>query len=234
MIFRTNRVRSAVIVGLIAVALVSVLAPLPASATPAPTSRPAGVSITSTVTWNGVNVDTASGVSSALSINLAQQANLRYNWSVVLLAEGPITVTDARLQMFYFGYAVASRDVTVSNPTPSLGGTIVLNWTPISVSYVLSGVYRLTASLLVANGSTAWSENFFVRGTAAYGILAALPIILVLIAVYELYLLARSGRFAALGRAAPAPTPPPASPPPPPPDSPAAPPPDAPPPGGNA
>ncbi len=188
-----------------------------AAASPAPAVHPS-VTVTSTVTWNGVNVDTASGVSSALSIGLSSPANLLYNWSESASAGSPITVTDARLQMYYFGYAVASRDITLSNPAPSRGGAIALNWTPIAVNYVLGGVYRLTASLLVANGSTVWSENFYVRGNAPAGILAALPIILLLIAIYEVYLLVRSGRYAALDRKPPTPANPPqagGSPPPP-------------------
>ncbi len=201
-------------VGVVAVAIAGLLLATPFSeAGPvSPRAGPASGTVSNVLTWNGANVASNGGVSSALSIDLAQQANVRYNWSAAPLTGGPVTVSDARLQMFYFGFAVATRDVTISNPMPSLGGNIVLNWTPIAVSYVLGGAYRLTASLLTPNGTTVWSENFYVKGNAPYGILAVLPILLLLIAVYEAYLLARSGRFATRSVPPSAPTTPPASP----------------------
>jgi hypothetical protein len=157
------------------------------------------------VTWNGVDISTASSASSALTIDLTQSANLVYNWSTT----SGITINDARLQMFYFGFAVATRDQTLTAAQSS--GPIPLSWTPLSINYVLEGVYRLTASLIAPNGSTMWSENFYVRGNAPLGFVAALPIILVVIMVYEVYGLFRSGRYAALGRKSAGP--PPASPP---------------------
>ncbi|MGD0250566.1 MAG: hypothetical protein ABSB97_06755, partial [Thermoplasmata archaeon] len=74
------------------------------------------------------------------------------------------------------------------------------------------GLFGLTASILASNGTTVWSENFFIKATAPYSILAALPIILGIIGIWELYSVARSGRQAAFsGKGKP-----PASPPPPP------------------
>ena len=101
--------------------------------------------------------------------------------------------------MFYFGFAVATRDVTLSIAQTSDTG-LPLNWTPLSIGYVLEGVYRLTASLIAKNGTTMWSENFYVRGNAPLGFVAVIPIVLLVIGVYEVYALARSGRYAAIGR----------------------------------
>jgi len=179
-----------------------------AGASPAQTSG--GVSYT--VTWNNVDVSSASTASSALTIDLTASASLVYYWNVSTGASAPVTIKDARLQMYYLGFAVSTRDQILSAPTPG-SGSIPLSWTPISVSYLLEGLYRLTASFIAPNGTTMWSENFWVRGTAPYGFLAILPIVLVLIIIYEVYGLVRSGRYSAIGQkvGAPPPSPPPPS-----------------------
>jgi len=190
---------AAVVLALATVALL-VSVPVPSKATAPVLARPALGSGTFTVTWNGVDVSSSSSSSSALSIDLTQSASLLFSW-----ANGPpgLDINDARLQMYYLGFAVSTRDQILTSPTPSAQGSIPLDWTPVSVSYLLEGVYRLTASFIAVNGSTVWSENFYVRGTAPYGILAILPIVLLIIIVYEVYALVRSGRYAAIGKKEP-------------------------------
>ena len=180
--------------------------PAPGKASPTVTAVPVQSSggVAYAVTWNGADVSTDSSASSALSIDLTQSANLLYNWTVSSGAAA-VTIKDARLQMFYLGFAVSTRDQVLSNPTPG-SGSIPLSWTPVSVAYLLEGVYRLTASFIASNGTTMWSENFYARGTAPLGILAILPIVLLIIVVYEVYMLVRSGRYAMLGRKAPEPS----------------------------
>lgn len=197
--------------------------PVPAKASPsapAATVHPAAGRAYA-VTWNGVDVSTAGTPSSALAIDFTQTANLFFNWtSAPSGSAGAVAINDARLQMFYFGFAVSTRDQILSTPDYNLSGHIPLSWAPFSVGYVLEGVYLLTASFVEPNGSTAWSENFYVRANAPLGFVAVIPIVLLVIAVYEVYALARSGRYAALGGkgASPPPSsPPPASPPPTPP-----------------
>jgi len=176
----------------------------------------ASFGIAAQLTWNGVNVCSATNRSSALSVDFTSSASLVYNWnSTGGTLPTPLNLTDARLQMFYFGFAVSTRDVVKSGTTPATTGTFDMNWNPGELTYVLAGLYKLTASLLAPNGTTVWSESFFVKATAPYGFLAALPIILILIAIYELYSVARSGRQAALGgKGKPPESPPPESPPP--------------------
>lgn len=210
---RTGRVGlSAAVAAFALVALLTSL-PVPARASsmaPAASAQPGVPTSPYWVTWNGVDVSTAGSLSSALSIDLTQGASLSYNWSTGVT--NPVDISDARLQMFYLGFAVSTRDQVLTNPVASSAGHIPLSWTPISVSYLLEGVYRLTASFIAPNGTTMWSENFYVRGTAPLGIVAVLPIVLLLVIVYEVYGLATSGRHAALSRKAGG-GPPPATPP---------------------
>ncbi len=155
--------------------------------------------VNATVTWNGVNVCSGGSASSAFSVDLTQPIGLRYTWS------GPVgsalSIDDARLQMFYFGFPLATRDVTTVGGVAGPSGSFVMNWTPGVIAYVLEGLFGLTASLVATNGTTVFSEGFFVHANAPYGILAALPILLILLGIYEIYNVARSGRQAALPKA---------------------------------
>ena len=156
--------------------------------------------VNATVTWNGANVCSGGSASSAFSVDLTQPIGLRYNWS------GPVghalSLNDARLQMFYFGFPLATRDVTTVGGVAGSSGSFVMNWTPGVIAYVLEGLFGLTASLLATNGTTVFSEDFFVHANAPYGILAALPLLLILLGIYEVYNVARSGRQAALPKTA--------------------------------
>ncbi len=211
--YRSRRVGLLAAVVVVAVVALLVSVPVPARASPsvAPVAPQSSGGVGYTVTWNNADVSSASSASSAMSIDLSQTANLVYYYNVSLT--GPsVTISDARLQMYYLGFAVSTRDQVLTNPTPG-SGHIPLSWTPVSIGYLLEGVYRLTASFLAPNGTTMWSENFYVRGTAPFGFVALLPIVLLIIIVYEVYGLVRSGRYAGIGRpaegGAPPSTPPP-------------------------
>jgi hypothetical protein len=162
-------------------------------------SEPAASSFSATVTWNGVNVNTAGSAASALSVDFSNSANVLFNWTT---PTGAVNPNDARLQMIYFGFALATRDVVNSG---NGGSRAVLNWTPGALVYVLEGVYEITASLVAPDGSTVWSENFFVHSTAPFSIGAVLPIVLIVIIIWELYSVATSGRQVLLSKRGKAP-----------------------------
>jgi hypothetical protein len=158
------------------------------------TENSAGLS--AVVTWNGVDVSTASGISSAISTDFSSTIDVHYAWS----SSGPqYTISDARLQMYYFGFALGTRDIIDSNPMAGTTGNFDMPWDPGVLQWLIIGSYSITASLLSPNGTTEWSEQFFVHVTAPAAIGAAIPILLILIGVYEAYSLARSGRQAAIG-----------------------------------
>ena len=196
-----------------ALTLVLVLPAGSSFAAAAPTGAAAGYAcpaahtaygISANVTWNGTNICTAGSASAALPIVFTQNAHVVFSWSS---AGGRLlSVTDARLAMNYFGFAIATRDVGSITPPGSggtPGGTFVMDWNPGALTYLLAGLYSVTATLFASNGSTVWSDTFYVKASAPYTLLAGIPIILILIAVAELYSVARSGRAAAAGRKAP-------------------------------
>lgn len=192
----------------VALALVALLlVPVGAIAVPARepvvTVAPEAASggIVATVTWNGANIATANTSSSAFSLAPGGQAQVVYNWSQPVLSLAPWLVDDARLQIFYLGIAVGTRDIYLTNGGSS--GTVDMsNWTYGPLQYLLEGTFLLTASLLAKNGTTAWSESFWVDITAPFYLLAAMPIILLLIAIYEIYALCVSGKNARPPKAA--------------------------------
>ena len=157
--------------------------------------NPASAGFTGSATWNGINIQTASSTSSAFQIHFNGVVNILYNWTSGVGAAAYL-INDARLQIFYFGFALATRDI-VTTPGAS-SGSIVMNWTTGPLQYILEGSYLLTASLLATNGTTAWSQSFWVNVAAPFYILAILPIVLILIAIYEFYAVATVGKQAAL------------------------------------
>jgi hypothetical protein len=186
----------------LSIALVApLLAPL-AAATPAPTASVgdrtfeysaagyANHGITARVLWNGVDIYQAANASSAFQVGYSTSSvDVRYFWNATNPADS-YNVSSVRLQMFYFGLSIVSRDV--SPLTQSAGD---LSWNAIqTVQWLMEGTYLLAASLVSPDGSILWIEGFYVHVAAPYGVLAAIPIILIIIFVYEVYNIARSGR----------------------------------------
>jgi hypothetical protein len=162
----------------------------------------AGGPIRAYVTWDGTNISTATSDGSAQAVNFASTITLHYYWSSTSL----YTISDARLQMYYFGFALSTRDVLISNPQPANNGTFTMTWAAGAIDYLLEGTYRLTATLLTPTGDSLWSQNFYIHASAPLDILAAIPIILVLIALYEVYGLLTCGRQSGgAGKAKPSP-----------------------------
>ena len=208
------RRRAAVRVALAAVALaLLVSAPLGALATSSPSrvttiaATPASGPITATVTWDGVNIATANTTSSAFHISFNGAVNLLYSWSQPVLTAAAWSVNDARLQIFYFGFALGTRDITTTVGRTT-GSIVMGNWSTGPLQYILEGTYMLTASLIATNGSTAWSQSFWVDVAAPFYILAVLPLVLVLIAIYEVYALCCSGQHYSRPKVAQSTTPP--------------------------
>jgi hypothetical protein len=175
---------------------------------PAQTSAPPS-GLSATVTWDGSNILSAANSTSAFSLHLDGTANLRYAWT----ASGSATynINDARLQMFYFGFALSTRDVTQTDTSLATSGSFTMNWTTGAIAYALEGTYKLVASLLAPNGTTMWSQSFWVQVFAPYYLLAALPIVFLLIIIYEIYSVATVGKHAGLKVTKPGGSPPPPS-----------------------
>ena len=183
--------------------VVALLMATPVGAWAAPSSAPSRTAaaapvsdvFTASATWNGVPIQTANTTSSAFQIHFNGVVNILYTWASSLT--GPAySINDARLQIFYFGFALATRDIILT--TAESSGNVVMNWSTGPLQYILEGSYQLTASLLATNSTTVWSQSFWVNVAAPFYILAILPIVLILIAIYELYAVATVGKQATI------------------------------------
>jgi hypothetical protein len=207
---RTALGRGARFVPLAAVAtLVVILFILPAATLGAPSSPSTGaqpaerLGVSATVTWNGANVLNYSSATSAVHIGFNAVVDVRYSWSSNGGLLEPYTINDARLQIFYFGFALATRDVVNSVASPGAFGNFTMNWSTGALQYILEGSYKLVASLLAPNGTTMWSQAFWVFVAAPFYVGALLPIVLILIVIWEVYSLATVGRQSLLNKRPP-------------------------------
>ncbi len=191
--------------------LALVLFAMPAASVASPTSStthdslaPAATSgLYAQATWNGANVRNYASATSAAHIGFNGVANVYYNWSslggVAGVGAPSFTINDARLQIFYFGFSLATRDVVDSAAVPATTGSFTMNWSTGALQYLLEGSYKLVASLLAPNGTTMWSQAFWVYVAAPFYVGAVLPIVLILIVIWELYNVATVGKYAMLG-----------------------------------
>jgi hypothetical protein len=146
-------------------------------------------------TWDGTNISQANSVGNAFSISANQQVLV--NFSFVPL--GGTNVTVARMEAIYFGAVISTDQVSTSVSYPALVvgvGKGVMNWSLGTFSYLLAGVYKLTASLVDSSGSTVWSESFFIDVKAVDRVASGLIIFLIVLGAVELWSIATVGRSA--------------------------------------
>ena len=130
--------------------------------------------------------------SHAFTLGVNQRSLVVFTYDVPL---GGPNVTTARMQAIYFG-AVISTDQVSTHTNLSGTGSGTMNWTLGTFTYLLAGLYLLTASLVDSNGTTVWSESFYMQASAPYHVGSGLIIFLIVLALVELYSIATVGRSA--------------------------------------
>lgn len=172
-----------------AVPVVSVPRPMASPAPPVP-------GISAVVTWGGTSIAAATSVSSAITTSFTHTVDVNFSWVARAGASGPelYNISTARLQFYYFGAALDTRDVVDSTPRAATNGSFDLQWQPGIFQWLFEGTFGLAAILLAPNGTTMWSQSFYIHAQAPYAIGAVLPVLLLLIGLYEAYGLATSGR----------------------------------------
>ncbi|MFY9716341.1 MAG: hypothetical protein WAK40_00155, partial [Thermoplasmata archaeon] len=141
-------------------------------------------------TWDSTNLGAASDQAHAFSITTNQRVLVNFTFVVPV---GEPKVTTARIQAIYFG-AVISTDQVSASTDLSGNGVAYMNWTLGTFTYLLAGVYLLTASLVNATGATVWSENFYIQAHAPYRIGSGLIVFLLVLGFVELYSILTVGR----------------------------------------
>lgn len=144
-------------------------------------------------TWNGQPLSTAATEGSAFKIATGATVLVKFTYGIPL---GGPNVTTARITALYFGAAISTDQVGAHNElvAGSGSGSAVMNWTLGTFTYLLAGVYELRASLVAGNGSTVWSENFYIDATAPDHIESGLTLFLAILGIVELWSIATVGR----------------------------------------
>ncbi|HTP53346.1 MAG TPA: hypothetical protein VML94_00040 [Thermoplasmata archaeon] len=158
---------------------------------PAP---PASAAITNPrATWDGTNLSAASDQAQAFSINTDQRILVNFTFVVPL---GQPNVTTARVQAIYFGAVISTDQVGASLNEITRDGAAQMNWTLGTFTYLLAGVYLLTASLVNGTGATVWSESFYIQAHAPYRVGSGMIVFLIVLGLVELYAILTVGRSA--------------------------------------
>lgn len=174
-----------------------VVAPVTAALATAPTPMVTGSHLSVAVTWNGANISSASGPSSAFSLGKGQSATVEFTF----VGGAASSVGNATLELTYLGVVL-----TTSRAQPrGLGGPPVtyeawINWSFGPLYDALEGAFQLTASLLYTNGSTGWSASFYVFAKAPYLLESGAVVVFLVLAAAELYWGIASIRDARRGR----------------------------------
>jgi hypothetical protein len=152
----------------------------------APPGNPGG-GIVYGVTWNSHPTANATTTGSALSVSLTGTITMQFTWSSSGKTGPPGGVSEVEFQAFLFGFSFITRALTNTPALTTPNGVSNLTWDPGALSYIIAGDYLCLASIFAPNGTTLWSESFYIKASAPFVVGALLPIILLLLLVYELY-----------------------------------------------
>lgn len=176
-------------------------------ASPAPNlPKATGGGLGAVVLWNGKNVSSAGSPSAAFSLSKGQTAAVTFSYDALSTVGA---VGNATLTLTYLGIVLTTSRASAHALGPS--GSAQINWSFGPLYNALQGVFQLTASLLNPNGSSLWSESFYVFAKAPYLLESGAVIVLLILVVAELYWATSAIRDARRNRpSGPAPAAPPA------------------------
>ncbi len=182
---RRGALRAALIASSLVLLGFVVLSNSAAAATPAPLQSSGNNAVSAVVSFNGVPVATHDSLSSAIVTHFSGQFTTVFEWASV---GAPAYVNQGQVSILFFGASIGTSAVSVSQTG---SGTITLNNSFSQNQYLYEGVYDLHA-VLTDNGSTVFSENFFVW-VQATDHLTVVNIVLLLIILLEIYEIAVLG-----------------------------------------
>ncbi|MCI4345779.1 MAG: hypothetical protein L3K07_03380 [Thermoplasmata archaeon] len=139
------------------------------------------------VSWNGRGTSNATTTGTALTVSFGSAITMQFHWSSGGSSGPPGGVSEVEFQAFLFGFSFITRALTNTPALTTPTGVTNLTWDPGALTYIVSGVYLCLASIFAPNGSTIWSESFYIKANAPFVVGALLPLILLLLLVYELY-----------------------------------------------
>lgn len=173
----------------------------PASA-PRPDIVPVPTQLLANISWNGIATANATTPSKAIAVDFSQTIAMRFSWTLLRgTAGGTVSpITAARLELVYLGQAVYTKDEVSSAPLPPSLGSINMSVDLSTDRYLIAGIYAMNASLLGQNGTTDFSEIFYVSASPPLHLVAS-TVGLGGLLLYELYATVTVGPHAATAAA---------------------------------
>lgn len=157
----------------------------PRSGTPGPGT----VEVTGALTYNGRPTGNATSPGSALGVVFASPATVEFSWQAAggkINQPLSIAIQTARLQVIFLGLQVWTKDQTLSPPSFTPRGSVNMTADFSLNRYLLEGLYELTGSLISPNGTSVWSESFYLKASAPDH-LTATNVGLALVGLYEVF-----------------------------------------------
>ncbi|MCI4344772.1 MAG: hypothetical protein L3J87_04010 [Thermoplasmata archaeon] len=195
-------------------AVVALLSVTPAAGTPVSTLtvRPSAAleqnGVVGTLDFGGFNTSGAGSPSTALTIAPgAVAATFHWLQTVSSVGGGRQAIAQAQLVAVVLGFSAFTRVQVLSPPDPNATGWINLSSDFSEVRYLAEGLYEVTGSLVAQGGSTLWQQSFYVHVVSPYH-LVAINVLLVAIAIYEIYSIAKLGSTKSVRKPETSPTPP--------------------------
>jgi hypothetical protein len=166
--------------------------------------------VLATLTFGGLNTSGAGSPSSALNLPPGAIA-ASFHWTDVPglnpVGGGHTSIAQGEIAAMVLGFSAFTRVQVLSPPDPNASGWINLSSDFSEVRYLAEGLYEVTGTLTGQDGSTVWQQSFYVHVVSPYH-LVAINVLLVAIAIYEIYNIAKLGSTRSLKKPETSPTPP--------------------------
>lgn len=141
------------------------------------------------VTADGHATSGAGSVGSAVQLSLDHPVNVTFTYATGTGPGAGLSVGVARLQLIVFGVVAGAKEVDLSDVHRATSGAVSVIGDYSYAKYLIEGVYLMHAVLLDPNGSTLFSESFYVKVHAAYD-LTVITVAFGVLLLYELYTVA--------------------------------------------
>ncbi|MCI4350975.1 MAG: hypothetical protein L3K15_05625 [Thermoplasmata archaeon] len=198
-------------VGAAVLVALTILGAVPASGatTFAGAARPSNVTsvsgLTASLSFSGFTTTGAGSPSSALTVSPGS-VSASFHWDDTARAQH-IPIAQAQIAALVFGFSAFTRVQVLQPANSNATGWVNLSSDFSIVRFLAEGVYQVVGSLTAQDGSTVWQESFYVHVVSTYH-LVVINIVLILIAVYEVYNIAKLGSTRTYKKPETSPTPP--------------------------
>jgi hypothetical protein len=184
--------------------------PVSGASTYTGSSRPSNLTsangLSGSLSFSGFATTGAGTPSSALTVGPGS-VSASFHWDQSARSQGHLAIAQAQIEALVFGFSAFTRVQVLTPPTSNVTGWVNMSSDFSIVRYLAEGLYQVVGTLTAQDGSTIWQESFYVHVVSSYHFVV-INILLVLIAVYEVYNIAKLGSTRALKKPETSPTPP--------------------------